>query len=136
MIIKSLSIGVVALLMVGCSGSPKVSKYSVTEPTDYAMSCDSLLNEIGAIKARLNNDDSLVEKFVPDYLLNKEDLSEEDILVLRERRKSLQLIYTLKENKNECRTLTLQDTKEKSKLGKTTAIVKETTNEVVDTIQD
>jgi hypothetical protein len=130
MITKIITIGVMASLMVGCSSTPKTSKFSVTEPTDYAMSCESLLNEIGAIKAKLHNDDSLVEKFVPDYLLNKENLTENDMLVLSERRKSLQLIYTLKENKNECRTLTLEDTKEKSKIGKTADSVKETVKEV------
>jgi len=130
--IKKILIGsVIALSIVGCSSkSPGTSKFTVTEPTDYAMTCDSILNEIKAIKAKLNNDENLLEKFIPDYLLTKEPLTECDVLILSERKKSLQLIYTLKEAKNECRTLTVYDTKEKSKIGKTTDIIKETVKEV------
>ena len=104
MIKKVIMGSVMAMFIVGCSSSNTgTSKFTVAEPTDYAMSCDSILNEIGAIKAKLNNDDSLIEKFVPDYLLNKEELTECDELILKERKKSLQLIYTLKQAKDECR---------------------------------
>lgn len=135
--LKATLIAVILIVtMTGCGGKTiNTSKYSVSEPTDYAMSCDSLLNEIAAIKAKLQDDDNLVEKFVPDYLLNKESLTEEDMLVLSERKKSLQLIYTLKENKGECRTLTVEDTKEKSKLAKTAQYVKDTATEVSDVIE-
>ena len=134
--IKNVLIGaVVVLSVVGCSSKTMTSKYSVSEPTDYAMSCDSLLNEIRAIKGKLNNDDNLLETFVPDYLLNKESFSDEDILVLSERKKSLQLIYTLKENKGECRTLTVNDTKEKSKIANTAQEIKNTASEVQEVIK-
>lgn len=134
--IKNVLIGaVVVLSVVGCSSKTMTSKYSVSEPTDYAMSCDSLLNEIRALKGKLNNDDNLLETFVPDYLLSKETFTEQDRLILSERKKSLQLIYTLKEAKQECRTLTLEDTKEKSKIGKTAEKVKNTVSEVSDVIQ-
>jgi len=134
-----ISAATAAILFSGCSSSPAPSsKYSVSEPTDYAMSCDSLLNEISAIKGKLNNDDTLVEMFVPDYLLDKESLTEQDILVLRERRKSLQCIYTLKENKGECRTLTVEDTKEKrkTKIGRSAEEIKKTASEVSDVIEN
>jgi hypothetical protein len=135
--LKKIVISAAAMLLIsGCSSKdPSASKFSVTEPTDYAMSCDSLLNEIKAIDAKLNNDDNLLESFVPDYLLNKETLTENDVLVLRERKKSLQLIYTLKEAKHECRTLTVDDTRDKTKLGKTAEQIKTTVDEVTQTVK-
>ena len=126
-----------AVLMGGCSSkSVNTSKYSVTEPTDYAMNCNSLLNEIKAIKAKINNDDSLLQTFVPDYLLGSESLSDDDKLVLSERKKSLQLIYTLKEAKGECRKLTVADTEEKGKIVKSIEKVKSTASKVSDAIQN
>lgn len=115
--LKKTLIGLASVILIsGCSSkSENLSKYSVTEATDYAMSCDSLLNEIKVIKAKINHNDNFLESFVPDYLKGTETLTENDILVLTERKKSLQLIYTLKEAKNECRTLTVDDTKEGSK---------------------
>lgn len=131
MIKKVILASAVSMLLIGCSSSNTgTSKFTVTEATDYAMSCDSILNEIRAIKAKLNNDENLLEKFVPDYLLTKEPLTECDELILSERKKSLQLIYTLKEVKKECRTLTVNDTKEKSKIVQAIDQVKKTVKDV------
>lgn len=118
-------------LMTGCaSSSATPSKYSVTEPTDYAMDCNSLLNEIKVINTKLNNKDNLLESFVPDSLMDKEHLTDNDKLVLSERKKSLQLIYTLKEAKHECRTLTVNDTRQDKKITRIIKEVKDTTAEV------
>ncbi len=72
--------------------------------------------------------------FIPNSLLNKEELNEQDILILRERTKSLQLIYTIKQAKNECRALTARDTEVDSNIVKSVKKIKNTTNEVLDVI--
>ncbi len=132
---KTLLIAFSVILFAGCSGkSNYVSKYSVAEATDYAMDCNALLSEIKILKAKINNDENLLESFIPNSLLNKEELNEQDILILRERTKSLQLIYTIKQAKNECRALTARDTEVDSNIVKSVKKIKNTTNEVLDVI--
>jgi len=109
---KKLSIGVIILtsiLFSGCGSDPEVSKYSVSEATDYAMSCQTILNEIKAVRGKVNNEENLIEAMIPSYLKNTEELTSRDKIVLYERVKSLQLLYAVKQAKGECRELNSGD---------------------------
>jgi hypothetical protein len=81
------------------------------------------------IKAKIHTDENIIESFIPNSILGKEELTEKDIIILSERKKSLQIMYTIKQSKGECRELTIQDMKQDSKLTKTVKDVSETVKE-------
>lgn len=113
-------------LFVGCANKEPLS---TVEATDYAMSCDALLSEIKDIRTQLSTekDKNLAKNVVGKTLtLGIYSADDEQEIMLRERAKALQLIYTIKQAKGECRALSQEDLKVDSVVKQTKDTIKET----------
>ncbi|WP_331773825.1 hypothetical protein [Sulfurospirillum sp. 1612] len=101
----------ISALFFGCASKEPLS---TVEATDYAMSCNALISEISNIRSQLKTeeDKNLAKNIVGKTLtLGIYSANDDKALLLRERAKSLQLIYTIKQAKNECKQLTEKDLK-------------------------
>ncbi|AXX87148.1 hypothetical protein AMRN_1412 [Malaciobacter marinus] len=116
-----------ATVMIGCAKQP----IATVEATDYAMSCEALIHEIKEIRTQLSNEENknLAKNVVGKVMtLGIYSADEEEEIMLRERAKSLQLIYTIKQAKGECKALTREDIKIDNAVIQTTKEAKETIN--------
>ena len=119
----------VLLIFVGCGKQP----ISTVEATDYAMTCEALINEIKEIRGQWQSeqDTNLAKDIVGGVLtLGLYGADEEKEIMLRERAKSLQLIYTIKQARGECKALTKEDIKVNNQVITTVNETKETVKEI------
>jgi len=125
-------VGISTILMSGC-GSNNQSTLSTVQATDFAMSCDALIAETKNIKISLGDEENtnLAKNVIGKVLtMGIYSAGEEDEVVLRERIKSLQLIYAMKQAKNECRALTENDVKVDNVIVRSVDEVKDTVKKV------
>ncbi|MDX1808317.1 MAG: hypothetical protein R3331_02130 [Sulfurospirillaceae bacterium] len=99
----------ISALFFGCASKEPLS---TVEATDYAMSCNALISEISDIRSQLQTEETtneaknIIGKTLTFGIYSADN---EKAILLRERAKSLQLIYTIKQAKNECKQLTEKD---------------------------
>lgn len=118
----------IAFIMLSFSGCGK-QPVATVEATDYAMSCEALREEIKNVRSQwqAESDQNTAKNIIGGVLtLGIYDADEEKELMLRERAKSLQLIYTIKQAKGECEPLTKEDIKVDNTVQKTVKETKET----------
>ena len=133
---KIIYIGLLSFLFIGCSSKEPIA---TVEATDYALSCDALILEIKEVRNQLGSekDKNLASNIIGKTLtLGMYSADEEKEIMLRERAKSLQLIYTIKQAKGECRALTQDDISVDNKViqgtKEITKTVKETKKVIID----
>ena len=121
-----------SLIFIGCSNKEPMA---TVEATDYAMSCEALKNEINLVRSQYQdeNNTNLAKNVVGGILtMGIYSADKEKATLLRERAKSLQLIYTIKQAKGECEALTTEDMKVDNTVVRTSKEVKETVKKVTD----
>lgn len=103
-------IGIMAgIVLAGCSSKAPVA---TIEATDYALSCETLLQEIRETREKWQDEGNIntTKNIVGGVLtFGIYGANKEDELMLRERVKALQLIYTIKQAKGECKELSKKD---------------------------
>lgn len=122
------SIAVMAIIFSGCAKQP----IATVEATDYAMSCEALIQETKDIKAMLSSEQNanLAKNVVGKVMtFGIYSADEEQEILLRERAKNLQLLYTIKQAKGECKALQTADLKQDNAVVQTAKEVKSTYND-------
>lgn len=134
---KSILMSIIfAIFVSGCASKKPIS---TIEATDYAMSCNTLLTEINETRSKWQHEESgnTAKNIVGGILtLGIYDANEEDELMLRERVKSLQLIYTIKQAKGECNELSAKDVQVDSGISNTIKNTKQNTKNAIDAIKN
>ncbi len=112
----------IATILGGCSSKEPLA---AVEATDYAMSCGALINEINLVRSQFQKEKDTINatKILTFGIFGNDNEKE---ILLRERAQSLQLLYTIKQSKGECKTLDSEDTKVDSSITRQTKEVKDT----------
>ena len=116
----------------GCANKQPLS---TIEATDYAMSCQALIKEINLVRSQYENETNgnTAKNIIGGVLtLGIYSADDEKAILLRERAKSLQTIYTIKHAKGECKELNKEDLQNENKIIQG---IKET-KEIVKTAKD
>jgi predicted component of type VI protein secretion system len=133
---KIVYISLLSALFIGCSSKEPIA---TVEATDYALSCNALISEIKEVRAQLSTekDVNLASNVIGKTLtLGIYSADTEKEIMLRERAKSLQLIYTIKQAKGECRALTKDDINVDNTIINQTKEIKNTVKETKEVITE
>ncbi|KAB7885223.1 hypothetical protein [Poseidonibacter ostreae] len=113
--VKYLSPLILSILFVGCTKEP----IATVQATDYALSCKALNKEINNMKEQYSDAKGVntAKNIVGGIMtLGLYSSNNENEIMLRERAKSLQLIYAIKQAKGECKELSSEDLKPENKI--------------------